>query len=52
MTTQLQTDRVLHDFVRDAITHLSEGLKGSAPLWEEDLLWERGEDGNFRERSR
>jgi hypothetical protein len=47
-----QTERVLHDFVRDAVSHLSEALKDSAPEWEDDTRWERGTDGHFRERKK
>ena len=43
-----QTERVLHDFVRNAVSHLSEALKDSAPEFEEDTRWERGTDGHFR----
>jgi hypothetical protein len=43
-----QTERVLHDFVRDAVSHLSDALKDSAPEFEEDTRWERGADGHFR----
>jgi hypothetical protein len=43
------TERVLHDFVRDAVLHLSEKLKDSAAEWEDDTRWERGTDGCFRE---
>ena len=43
-----QTERVLHDFVRDAVSHLSEALKDSTPEFEEDTRWERGTDGHFR----
>ena len=63
MTTQPQTDphaaplsthteRVLHDFVRDAVSHLSEALKDSGPEFEVDTQWERGTDGHFRERKK
>jgi hypothetical protein len=47
-----QTERVLHDFVRDAVSHLSEALKDSAPEFEDDTQWERGTDGHFRERKK
>ena len=47
-----QTERVLHDFVRNAVSHLSEALKDSAPEWEDDTRWERGTDGHFRERKK
>lgn len=60
MTTQPQTDthstqisaeteRVLRDFVRAAVSRLSEALKDQAPEWDVDLRWERGTDGHFRE---
>jgi len=63
MTTQPQTDahaapistqseRVLHDFVRDAASHLSEALKDSALEFEDDTRWESGTDGHFRERKK
>lgn len=44
-----QTERVLHDFVHDAVLHLSEALKNSAPEFEDDTHWKRGTDGHFRE---
>jgi hypothetical protein len=47
-----QTERVLHDFVRDAVSHLSEALKDSAAEWEDDTRWERGTDGHFRQRKK
>ncbi|MDH5701009.1 MAG: hypothetical protein OEZ41_13735, partial [Nitrospirota bacterium] len=47
-----QTERILHDFVRDAVSHLSEALKDSAPEWEDATRWERGTDGHFRERKK
>ncbi len=60
MTTQPQTDahstqisaeteRALRDFVRAAVSRLSEALKDQAPEWEVDSRWERGTDGHFRE---
>ncbi len=63
MTTQPQTDvhvapisaateRVLYDFVRDSVLHLSEVLKDSAPDFENDTRWEHGTDGHFRERKK
>ena len=77
MTTQPQTDahaaqisaeteRVLRDFVRAAVSRLSEALKDQAPQWEDDSRWERrqaperevdsrwerGPDGHFREYTR
>lgn len=45
-----QTVRALHDFIRDAVLHLSEAQKDSAPEFEDDTQWERGTDGHFRER--
>jgi hypothetical protein len=44
-----QTERLLHGFVRDAVPHLSEAQKGSAPEWENATRWERGTDGHFLE---
>jgi hypothetical protein len=52
MATQPQTERVLRDFVRDAVSHLSEALKDSAPEFEDDIQWEHGTDGHFRERKK
>jgi len=52
MTTEPQTERVLHDFVRDAVSQLSEALKHSVPEFEDDIRWERGPDGVFRVRTR
>jgi hypothetical protein len=47
-----QTERVLHDFVRNAVMSLSEALTGSAPTFEDDIRFERGADGHFRERKK
>jgi Apea-like HEPN len=47
-----QTERVLHDFVRDAVSNLSEALKDSVPEFEDDIRWERGNDGHFRVHTR
>lgn len=44
-----QTERVLHNFVCKAVSHLSEALKGSASEFEDETRWERGTDGHFRE---
>ena len=63
MTTQSQTDahavqisteteRVLRDFVRAAVSRLSETLKDQALEWEVDSRWERGPDGHFREHTK
>ena len=60
MTTQPQTnahstqinaeaERALRDFVRAAVSRLSEALQDQAPEWEADSQWERGTDGHFRE---
>ncbi len=60
MTTQPQTDahstqinaeteRALRDFVRAAVSRLSEALKDQEPQWAADSQWERGTDGHFRE---
>jgi hypothetical protein len=59
MTTQPQTDahspqisaeteRTLRDFVRTAMSRLSETLEDQVPEWEVDWRWERGPDGHFR----
>ena len=45
-----QTERALRDFVRAAVSRLSEALKEQAPEWDDDTRWERGTDGHFRER--
>jgi len=51
-----ETERVLHDFVRDAVSRLSEALNDvahqSAPAFEDYIQFERGHDGNFRERKK
>lgn len=47
-----ETERVLRDFVRAAVSHLSETLKDQAPEWEVDSRWERGPDGHFREHTK
>lgn len=52
MTTQPQTERVLRIFVRDAVSRLSGVLKDLTPEWEDDVRWERGTDGHFRERKK
>ena len=63
MTTQPQTDahstqisaeteRALRDFVRAAVSRLSEALKDQAPEWEADSRWERDIDGDFREHTK
>ena len=51
-TISTQTERVLHDFIRDAVSHLAEALKDSVPEFEDDIQWERGTDGHFRERKK
>lgn len=47
-----QTEHVLHDFVRDAVTRLSEALTGLAATFEDGIRFERGADGHFRERKK
>jgi hypothetical protein len=51
-----QTERVLHDFIREAVRRLSEALNDagyqSAPTFDDDIRLERGDDGNFRERKK
>jgi hypothetical protein len=47
-----QTEHVLRDFVRAAVSRLSEALKEQAPEWDDDTRWERGTDGHFRERKK
>src|SRR5260370_26130398 len=52
----IQTERVLHDFVRNAVSRLSQALNDpvhqSAPTFEDDIQFERGDDGHFRERKK
>jgi hypothetical protein len=52
----IQTDRVLHDFVRNAVLRLSQVLSDaahqSAPTFEDYIQFERGNDGHFRERKK
>src|SRR5260370_30953680 len=43
------TERIVHDFVRDAVWRLSEVLNDAAPTFEDDIRFERGDDGHFRE---
>ena len=43
------TQTVLHDFVRDAVSQLSEVLEAALPEFQDDSRWERGSDGHFRE---
>jgi hypothetical protein len=51
-----QTEGVLHDFIREAVRRLSEALNDaghqSAPTFEDDIRFERGDDGHFRERKK
>jgi hypothetical protein len=47
-----RTVRVLHDFVRDAVSQLSRALNDSAPEFEDVIRLERGADGLFRERKK
>ena len=47
-----QTERAVNNFVRDAVSHLDEILKNSAPEFENETLWEGGTDGHFRERKK
>jgi hypothetical protein len=44
-----EIEHALRDFVRAAVSHLSEAVKDQAPEWEADSQWERGTDGHFRE---
>jgi hypothetical protein len=44
-----ETERALRDFVRTAVSCLSEALKDQAPEWEVDSQWKCGTDGHFRE---
>jgi hypothetical protein len=50
--TGTRTERVLCDFVRDAVTRLAEALIGSAPAFEDEVGMECGPDGQFHERKR
>ena len=63
MTTQPQTDaraaqispeieHAVRDFVRAAVSRLSEALNDQAPEWEVDWRWERGTDRSRIARSR
>ncbi len=47
-----ETEGVLRDFVRAAVSRLSEALKDQAPEWDVDWRWERGPDGHFREHTK
>ena len=62
MTTQLnvpadetgiseETELSVRNFVRTAMSRLSELLNGIAPDWNRLAQWELGSDGNFRERA-
>ena len=42
-------EHALRDFVRAAVSRLSEAVKDQAPEWEADSQWEHGTDGIFRE---
>lgn len=46
-----ETERVLKDFVRAAVSFLADALKNESPETEEDSVWERGVDGHFRQRT-
>jgi len=48
--TGTQTERILHDFVRDSVSRLSMALRGSPRAFEDTIRLERGADGHFRER--
>lgn len=50
--TGTNTERAIRDFVRHAVSHLSEALKEQAPEWDIEPQWERGTDGHFRERNK
>jgi hypothetical protein len=52
MPNGTQTERVLREFVRDAVSGLVEVLSGSAPTSEVDIRFVRGADGHFCERKR
>lgn len=54
LVEQIRSDTmcVVHDFVRNAVLHLSEALKDSILDWEDDTRWECGTDGHFRERKK
>jgi len=45
-----QTERVLYDFVRDAVQRLSTDLNDSAPEFADDIRLERGADASARAR--
>jgi len=47
-----ETEHVLRDFVRAAVSRLSEALKEQVPDWKVDSRWERGTDGHFREHTK
>ncbi len=47
-----RTERILHDFVRDAVSRLSVETKDLVPEFEDVTRWERGSDGYFRERKK
>ena len=44
-----ETEPAVRDFLRAAVSRLSDSLKNKAPEWEADSRWERGTDGHFRE---
>ena len=46
-----ETKSLVRDFVRAAASSLSDELKDKTPEWEVESLWERGDDGHFRERA-
>ena len=45
------TKSALRDFVRTAVSGLSDVLNEEVPDWESDSRWERGTDEHFRERT-
>lgn len=46
------TEESLRDFVRSAVAKLPEVLQDTTTTWDVDAEWERGPDGNFRERTK
>jgi hypothetical protein len=49
VSISVQTQRVIRDFMRDALSQLSAALKDSVSEFEFETAWKRGTDDQFRE---
>lgn len=48
-TNKTQIEVVLHDFIRDAVSHLRDALNDSVPEFEDEATWKLDTDGHYRE---